>query len=818
MHTKNEFKYARLFDEQTGKYYTDGTRTDLTMGPETRKRFEENDDDCAVTICCITYKHEDYIRTALDSFLMQKTNFKFKIFVGEDCGPDGTADIVREYAEKYPDIIVPFLREENMGAPANLIDLCNHADSPYIAFCEGDDYWIDEYKLQKQYDYMQKHEELRMCFTRTKIEAPEDWYLRSYYKTNKNGEMIMPETFPGFKMPKRDLTAQDCVSVIPMHTSSQFYRWNYDIEYPEWFFGGLEGAFPILMMQLGKGRGGFIPDITSVYRRSEVGGLMHENWTDHFLKTRMDYFRFLMGVRDYFIKNYDSYCKVALENRVRAEGYNLLSNALKIEDDEAIQQFAIKYPEAFHISLNAYLSFYRDSRALINAFSWRGYKAILSKRYYRYPLKIYSYIVLGAEKLRKIIKEVLKKGYNFLGFLAYWFYTPVPKRKNLWVITSFRGHKYLDNAKYLYEYIIENNPEIELYWLTKDDEVYSQLKEDNKPVYKFGTGKSRKILSHAEVAITDHNVMSDYDRLSGINNRTKIVQLWHGVGFKAMGDGKVVKTVSEPGVVYSNDILPDPSDSPMTKLKKRIKYFFAAPFREKFEKYFIFVCPGQERLDMIADVWNIPRESCFMAGHPRNILMYSMQPDDSAPVIMYAPTFRYSPEKEAELIDACLDSLDKIEALMEKINGTFLIRLHPHTWRNYSHKILHCIKDYDRIRYDDEPDIYTKMGAYSIVITDYSSISLDFAMLNRPAIYYCPDIVWFRETQAGFNLDFENSIPGPMTFSWDETLDCVAEYIENPQKDINMRTERIQYFFDMSVNGPDNSERITNEIKRRLGI
>lgn len=148
MHTKNEFKYARLFDEQTGKYYTDGTRTDLTMGPETRKRFEENDDDCAVTICCITYKHEDYIRTALDSFLMQKTNFKFKIFVGEDCGPDGTADIVREYAEKYPDIIVPFLREENMGAPANLIDLCNHADSPYIAFCEGDDYWIDEYKLQ----------------------------------------------------------------------------------------------------------------------------------------------------------------------------------------------------------------------------------------------------------------------------------------------------------------------------------------------------------------------------------------------------------------------------------------------------------------------------------------------------------------------------------------------------------------------------------------------------------------------------------------------------------------------------------------------
>ncbi|MBR5320252.1 MAG: glycosyltransferase, partial [Clostridia bacterium] len=80
------------------------------MGPETAKRFEENTDDCAVTICCITYKHEEYIASALDSFLMQKTNFKFKIFVGEDKGPDRTADIVREYAEKYPDIIVPFIR------------------------------------------------------------------------------------------------------------------------------------------------------------------------------------------------------------------------------------------------------------------------------------------------------------------------------------------------------------------------------------------------------------------------------------------------------------------------------------------------------------------------------------------------------------------------------------------------------------------------------------------------------------------------------------------------------------------------------------
>ena len=146
-------------------------------GPSlTERKVLDNDNTMVV---CITYKHEEFISQALDSFLAQKTNFKFKVFVGEDCGPDGTADILREYAEKYPDIIVPFIREQNMGAQRNLIDLCQRATSPYIAFCEGDDYWVDEYKLQKQVDYMQIHPEIRVCCTQTEVIAPDDWHLRT---------------------------------------------------------------------------------------------------------------------------------------------------------------------------------------------------------------------------------------------------------------------------------------------------------------------------------------------------------------------------------------------------------------------------------------------------------------------------------------------------------------------------------------------------------------------------------------------------------------------------------------------------------------
>lgn len=135
-----------------------------------------------VTISCITYNQEKYIRDALDGFVMQKTNFRYEAIVHDDCSTDHTADIVREYAEKYPDIIKPIYEEENqyskgvnsqMGAK---IDAMTHGK--YIALCEGDDYWTDPNKLQKQVDFLESHPEYSMCFHDVDIKAEpgREWY------------------------------------------------------------------------------------------------------------------------------------------------------------------------------------------------------------------------------------------------------------------------------------------------------------------------------------------------------------------------------------------------------------------------------------------------------------------------------------------------------------------------------------------------------------------------------------------------------------------------------------------------------------------
>lgn len=815
MQTKKDFEYARLL--KTEQLDQNGQPI-FQMGPETAKRFEENDEDVAVTICCITYKHEEYIRDALDSFLMQKTNFKYKIFVGEDKGPDGTADIVREYAEKYPDKIVAFLREENMGAQANLIDLCNHAKSPYIAFCEGDDYWVDEYKLQKQYDLMQANPDWRICYSKAEISAPDDWFLRDWFKENREGKLIFPDCEPTYKPSKKPISAGECIWVFPAHTATVFYRWNYDVEIPDWYFSGIVGDHPIFLMQLGEGLAGMLPDVTAVYRRSNVGVYMSQNMDEHFMKTRIDHVRWMSGMLDWYRDHLDNYPRISLENRVKHESFNYLRTAIKLNDYEGILNYFNTYPDSAKLSLNAYLSFYGDGKKLISTFSWPGYSATIRRKIYRYPLALYGRMVVFFERLISLAKTLAKAVRAVISTICYWVFSIVPKKKNLWVITSFRAKGYLDNAKYFYEHIIENHPEIKLVWTTRDSEVYNMLKAEGKPVCKMRSFKGIGLLSRAKIVITDHNVRSDYSNICGFNHRSKVVQLWHGVGFKAMGDGKVVKTVSEPGVVYSTDILVQPEDKFFTRLIKRIKFVFVAPHRELFEKYFMLVCPGQERVEMIGKTWNIPDEAMFMAGHPRDIISHTTSPDRENPMIMYAPTFRYDTRKETELVDGCIEAFPKIQESMEKIDGTFVLRMHPHTWRDYSSRILSKMSAYDRIVLDEEKDVYTTLGRYSVVISDYSSISLDFAMLDRPAIYYCPDIVWFKAKQAGFNLDFEASVPGPIVDSWDEVIKQVEKYVEDPKKDSDFRKEKCKYFFDSKVNGPDNSERITQEIKKRIGL
>lgn len=209
-----------------------------------------------VTICCLTYNHEKFVRQCLDGFIMQKTDFHFEVLVHDDASTDKTQDIIREYATNYPEVIKPILQKENQYSKGNRAILATFCypkvKGEYIAICEGDDYWIDPYKLQKQVDFLENHQEYAMVYTSSKI-----------YDQGKNKieENLVGSEYRGYD----DLLAYNRISTLTTCIRTKaIMEYMDDIEpqkrnwlmgdYPMWLWIGYHYKIK------------FFPDITSVYR------------------------------------------------------------------------------------------------------------------------------------------------------------------------------------------------------------------------------------------------------------------------------------------------------------------------------------------------------------------------------------------------------------------------------------------------------------------------------------------------------------------------------------------------------------------------
>ncbi len=130
----------------------------------------KNRDIPEVSVRVVTYNHERFIGRALDSAVNQKTNFPYEIVIGEDLSTDNTRAVVRQYEERYPDLIRVNYHETNLGRQFNYYNTLNSCRGRYIALLDGDDYWISDAKLQIQYDFLEAHAEYPLCFHMNRVE------------------------------------------------------------------------------------------------------------------------------------------------------------------------------------------------------------------------------------------------------------------------------------------------------------------------------------------------------------------------------------------------------------------------------------------------------------------------------------------------------------------------------------------------------------------------------------------------------------------------------------------------------------------------
>lgn len=257
----------------------------------------------SVSIVCNTYNHEKYIADALESFLMQKTDFNFEILIHDDASTDDTAKIIKEYEKKFPDIIKPIYQNENQYSkkiPGLITNIqYRRAEGKYIALCEGDDFWSSPYKLQAQYDALENNKNCVMCVVA--VEETDE-------AGNVNGNVYPNSPIEaGVISPQKMMELMTGKESYPFQTSGYFFRTDvvkkYCEDLPDFRKKANVGDVPLMMYFLTQGSIFYINKIMSCYRRNPKSWSYKNIKTDNILNKSKN-----IENNIEFYSEFDKYC------------------------------------------------------------------------------------------------------------------------------------------------------------------------------------------------------------------------------------------------------------------------------------------------------------------------------------------------------------------------------------------------------------------------------------------------------------------------------------------------------------------------------
>lgn len=283
-----------------------------------------------VSVLMLTYNQEKYIAQAIRSVIRQVCDFQIELVIGDDKSTDNTAAICREFQQKYPSIIKLTVNERNLGLQQNFIDTYNRCTGKYIAVCEGDDYWISKYKLQRQVDILEKNAGYAMCFHRVL-----NYFEKDNSKSLSNGSQ------------KRLTTIADLASSNYITNVSILFRRGLFGGLPDWFSEVSTYDYAIHLMNAQYGDIYYSPKVMAVYRIHEKG-----IWSDSGAEKRL---LIAMKIRellmDYFRDNKVIYTR--LQNAwfaIAKSLYALYTDKNKVSELDKIKSKVIStYPEKLEL-------------------------------------------------------------------------------------------------------------------------------------------------------------------------------------------------------------------------------------------------------------------------------------------------------------------------------------------------------------------------------------------------------------------------------------------------------------------------------------
>jgi len=278
-----------------------------------------------VSICCATYNHQKYIRDAIEGFLMQKTTFPFEILIHDDASTDGTADIIREYEAKYPDIIKPIYQRENQyskGIKISQVYQFPRAQGKYIALCEGDDYWIDPHKLQKQVDYLERNPNVSFVATN---------YAIYDEKTNQTKKAATSKRIDFYTLLKRKNQIPTLTTCIRSEYIFDYIREINPVE-KKWPVGD----YPLWLYLSQKGKIGVIPEYTANYNKRQNSAC---HYTD--IKKQYQFYLNVIDIARFYSNKYGT--STSIEKRIKRNKIDTLINYGYSLKNEKLMRKWVKY-------------------------------------------------------------------------------------------------------------------------------------------------------------------------------------------------------------------------------------------------------------------------------------------------------------------------------------------------------------------------------------------------------------------------------------------------------------------------------------------
>ncbi|WP_180958119.1 CDP-glycerol glycerophosphotransferase family protein [Psychrobacter sp. 4Bb] len=353
-------------------------------------------------------------------------------------------------------------------------------------------------------------------------------------------------------------------------------------------------------------------------------------------------------------------------------------------------------------------------------------------------------------------KKIIDIAYSSAIFVA----SLAANNNESWLFGAQGGYSYSDNAKYFFEWILDNHEQEQCFWVTKDKEIYKDLLSKELPVLYFYDIKNILSIAKAKYIVCTHSHTGN-DIYKFINKSKVLITLWHGIPLKKMGKASQRKYLNYLNIKNTPDL---------------------------------FLVTSVKDAELFSELYHISIDKFFIGTYPRVNNLISRAEDNNT--ILYAPTFRDGMGQDYydKNIFPSTNELENLNEMLVKFDYHFLIKMHPYVDASFP-----SLTNYSNINiipaFEDVQDALSKA---SVLITDYSSIYFDYLNLDREIIFFIPDYEWYyQESNRGLLYNYEDVTPGYKAKSWNEIQNSLAEIFKGnkPSEFAESRSKILNMFF-----------------------